>query len=405
MKTAPFIAWRYLFARKSHNVINVISFISALGMAVGTAALVLIMSVYNGFDGIIRANLNDSDPDLLVLRSDGRRFVPEGPVFDAVFDSPLLSSVGSVLSEEVFITHEGKQAIAKAQGVDFVFEEESGMASHVVLGDWNLHRGDLPLAALGTGLANKLGANPRFRSQLSLYYPSANGSFSPANPMASLSRESLGVGCVLSINAQEDEGLLIVPIETLSSLLGCKEEEVSGVQLRFSQGSSKRERASFTRQLRSDLGDAFTVQDRYQQHVSLYKMMRAEKAAIWLILAFVVLIVALNIFGSLSMLIIEKEDDIRTLRALGATDGLIRRIFVLEGWLVSLLGMAFGLVAGVALALLQQHFGFVKMPGSFIVDAYPVVLQLGDVLLAAVSVSLIGLFVALAPASRSSRSI
>ena len=128
MKVAPFIAWRYLFARKSHNVINVISGISALGLAVGTAALILILSVYNGFDGIIQANLDDSTPDLSVVRSDGHRFVPSGAVFDALLDAPELSSVGTSLSSEVLVTHEGVQAVARARGVDFVFEEESGMA-------------------------------------------------------------------------------------------------------------------------------------------------------------------------------------------------------------------------------------------------------------------------------------
>lgn len=400
MKVAPFIAWRYLFARKSHNVINVISLISALGMAVGTAALVLILSVYNGFDGIIRSNLNDSDPDLLVCRADGRRFIPEGPVFEALFDAPELSSVGCSLSEEVFIVHEGRQAVARARGVDFVFEEESGMARHVVQGDWGLHHGDLPLAAIGTVLANKLGASPRWRTPLLLYYPSSSAAFSPANPLASLKKEQLMVGSILSVNAETDEGLLILPLETLSSLLGCSEEEVTAVELRFASGLDSREGRRFARELRSRLGPDFRVQDRYQQHDALYKMMRAEKATIWLILAFVVLIVALNIFGSLSMLIIEKTEDIATLRALGAPDPLIRRIFVLEGWLVSLLGMAAGILVGVALALLQQRFGFVKMPGTFLVSAYPVVLKLGDVLLTAASVSLIGLLVALAPAKR-----
>ena len=218
--------------------------------------------------------------------------------------------------------------------------------------------------------------------------------------MASLSREQLLVGSILSINADEDEGLLILPIETLSSLLGCTREEVSAVELRFSDGLSARECRRFARELRRQLGPDFEVRDRYMQHEALYKMMRAEKAAIWLILAFVVLIIALNIFGSLSMLIIEKKEDIATLKAMGAPDSLIRRVFVLEGWLVSLLGMAVGLLIGVLLAWLQQRFGFVKMPGTFIVDAYPVVLKWSDVLLTAASVALIGLLVALAPARR-----
>jgi ABC-type lipoprotein release transport system permease subunit len=393
------IAWRDLFAHKSHNVINVISFISALGMAIGTAALVLILSIYNGFNGIIEDNLSDVDADLLVQKVDGKRFVPSGEGFDALFDSPQLASVSSVLTGNVFLMHEGKQAIAKAKGVDFVFEEESGISRHVIAGEWGLHQGDMPLASIGTELANKLGVNPRFISRLAVYYPSTDGNFSAANPLASLKRESLRVGSILSINAEIDAGLLILPIETLAKLLGTAEEEVSGVELRFKDELSGREQKRFIRTAGSMLGPSFKILDRYQQNSTLYKMMRYEKAAIWLILIFIVLIVALNIFASLSMLIIEKKDDIATLRAMGADDGLIKKIFVLEGWLVSLLGMLAGLLIGVALALVQQHFGIIKMPGSFLVSAYPVVLKLGDVLLAAAGVAAIGLLVALAPVS------
>ena len=399
MRPAPFIARRYLFARKSHNVINVISAVSAVGMAIGTAALVLILSVYNGFDSIIKANMSDMDPDLLIRRADGKRFIPEGPVFESVFNAPELASVGSVLTEKVFLMHEGRQALANARGVDFVFEEESGMASHVIAGNWALHNGSMPLAAIGTELANTLGANPRFVSQVSMYYPSTGTAFSPANPMASLRRKAMRVGSILSINADIDGTLLIVPIETLSEVLGCDDGEVSGVELRFPAGTGRRERLRFERSLSKQLAPDYEVLDRYRQNATLYRMMLYEKAAIWLILVFVVLIVALNIFGSLSMLIIEKKEDISTLRAMGASDALIRRIFVLEGWLVSLLGIAAGLVVGVALVLLQQHFGIIKMPGSFLVAAYPVVLRWTDVLVSAAAVAAIGLFVALAPAA------
>ena len=397
MKVAPFIAGRYLFARKSHNVINVISAISALGMAIGTAALILILSVYNGFDKIIKDNLSDVDPDLAVRMASGRRFLPDSLI--GVIRGPEIPSIGRVLEEDVFLIHEGNQAIARAKGVDSVYEHDSGMAKHLLLGEWKLYDGDLPKAAIGTELSNKLGANPNFRSTLSMYYPSAREQFSMSNPAASLRHKSLLVGSILSVNAEMDENLLIVPIETLGSLLDCG-DEVTSLELRFSEGLSKRDCKRFTQALRTALGPSFTVLDRYQQNSTLYRMIRYEKAAIWLILVFVVLIVALNIFGSLSMLVIEKKDDIGTLRAMGASDPLIRRIFVLEGWMISLLGMAIGLVLGVVLALLQQHFGLVKMPGNFVVNAYPVVLQWGDVLLTAVSVTLIGLLVALAPARR-----
>ena len=403
MRLAPFIAGRYLSARKSHNVINVISAISALGMAVGTAALVVILSVYNGFDGLIKSNMNDTDAELSVRSSDGKRFDPRGGAFETLYGCPGLASVGKVLEENIFMIHEGNQAIARAKGVDSVFESSSGIASHLVSGSWRLHKGELPLAALGTELAAKLGADPSFRTTLSLYYPSTGVPFSPANPAASLKSSQILPGSILSINASMDSDLLILPIESLASLLGCS-GEVSSLDLRFPEGTSSREIKKYKKEFSSLLGPSYKVLDRYEQHSTLYRMMRLEKAAIWLILVFVVFIVALNIFGSLSMLMIEKEEDMDTLRAMGADESLIRRIFVLEGWMISLLGMAAGAVTGVVLVILQQRFGFVKMPGgSFIVNAYPVALQWNDVLLTAVSVAAIGLLVALAPSPGSPR--
>lgn len=401
MRLAPFIAGRYLFARKSHNVINVISAISALGMAIGTAALVLILSVYNGFDKIIKDNMSDVDADFVVRTASGKRFVPSDETLEWLRGRQEVASVGKVLEENVFILHEGNQAIADARGVDSVYVSSSGMHNHLLLGKWTLHDGDLPLAAIGTELSSKLNASPNFRTPITIYYPSTEGQFSPSNPTASLRKEKMLVGSILSVNAEMDSELLIVPIETMAALLGCG-DEVSRLELRLAPGLSRRETRNFTKALSEKTGDGFMVLDRYRQHATLYRMMRYEKAAIWLILMFVVVIVALNIFGSLSMLIIEKEEDIATLHALGADSSLIRRIFILEGWMVSLLGMLIGLVAGVVLALLQEHLGLVKMPGSFIVDAYPVVLQWGDVLLTAAGVALIGLLVALAPALRQS---
>lgn len=400
MSLAPFIATRYLFARKSLGVINVISAISAIGLAIGTAALVLILSVYNGFDGIIKENLSHTDPDLLIRRADGAVFVPEGAEFEALFNSPQASTISSVLSSNVFLMHEGKQAIAKAKGVDFVYEETSPVSGHVVSGKWGLHKGDLALAALGTQLASKLGANPRFLSPVEMYYPSTSAGFSPASPLSAVKKETLGVGSIISINADIDETLLIVPIETLASVLGCNEGEISGIELSFCDGLSARGQRRFIRETSALLGAEYQVLDRYRQNASLYRMMRYERAAIWAILVFVVLLVALNIFGSLSMLIIEKQQDIATLRALGASDSLVRKIFVFEGWMVSVLGMAAGLLIGVVLALIQQHFGIIKMPGSFLVTAYPVVLRLSDVLLSAAIIAALGLMVASAPARK-----
>ena len=391
MRLPLYIAGRYLFAKKSHNVINIISAISAAGMAIGTAALILVLSVFNGFNGIIEKNLSSVEADLRVVPAEGKTFVPEGPAFDWLYDAPQAGSLSSVISDKVFISYEGKQSVVNARGVDEVYEEEMGL---------NLRNGDIRLGAVSSDLAWKLGINPKFLSPIQIWYPDRTGYISPSNPSASLHTAEIHAAKVMDIPHTSDsgaDGAMIIPIGVMRSLTGYY-KEVSAVEIRFSEGLSPRAARAFRRELGKQLGDAFIVQDRYMQDESLYKMMRYEKAAIFLILIFIVIIISLNIFGSLSMLVIEKQEDIATLRAMGADERLIRRVFVLEGWMISLLGMAVGVVLGVGLALLQQHFGLIKMPGNFVVDAYPVVLRLGDVLLSAAGVALIGLIVALSPA-------
>ncbi len=400
MKLPLYIAWRYLFARKSAGVINLISAISAVGMAVGTAALVLILSVYNGFDRIIRDNLSDVDPDLRVSPAAGKTFVPEGPAFDWLYEQEAVGTLCSVIEEQVFLSYEGRQGVALARGVDRVYEEENDLSRHVAAGEWILRRGDVAFAAVGAGLAGKMGIHPRFLTPIELYYPDRSAPFSPARPLASLHQEKVWPGSLLTVGSDWDEETILLPIETMRRLTGYG-EEISAVEVRLAPGQQHPKKAlrRLKKEMEAQFGPDYRIADRYQQHPALYKMMRYEKAAVYLILIFIVLIIALNIFGSLSMLIIEKREDRQTLRALGASEPLIRRIFVLEGWLISLLGMAAGLVIGVALALLQQHLGLVKMPGNFLVAAYPVVLRWTDVLLTAAGVGLIGLLVALAPAS------
>lgn len=390
MRLPLYIAGRYLFARKSHNVINIISAISAAGMALGTAALILVLSVFNGFNGIIEKNLSSVEADIRIVPAEGKVFVPDGPAFDWLYDAPEAGSISSIISDKIFISYEGRQSVVNAKGVDDVYAEETGL---------QLKREDLELAVVSSDLAWNLGINPKFLSPIRAWYPERRGTISPSNPAASLHTAEVYASSILDIPHTSDsgtEGTIILPIGVMRSLTGYS-EEVSAVEIRFADGLTSRQQRRFLKALRSQLGPDFTVQDRYMQDEALYKMMRYEKAAIFLILMFIVIIVALNIFGSLSMLIIEKREDMETLRAMGADDRLIRRIFLLEGWLISLLGMAVGVVLGVGLALLQQHFGLVKMPGNFVVDAYPVVLRFTDVLLSAAGVALIGLIVALAP--------
>jgi ABC-type lipoprotein release transport system permease subunit len=396
MKLAPFIAGRYLIAKKSHNVINIISAISAAGMAIGTAALIIILSVYNGFDSLIRSMMSNVEPDIMICPSNGKVFVPEGETYDWIYEQASVLNMSCVLQEQVFINYDGKQSLAKAKGVDWIYEEESPVRDHLLEGEFKLHRGDIPLAAVGGILAYELGLSPRFLAPIEIFYPTRTGKISAASPMASVEAVKAWPSCTFSISQEIDDDLIIVPIELMRELLEY-EREVSAVEIRLTEDADSRELQRLQAEISSRLGDGYKVLDRFQQNESLYKMMKYEKAAIYMILIFVIIIIAFNIFGSLSMLIIEKGQDIETLRSLGAQEKLIRRIFVLEGWMISLSGLVVGLVTGILFALAQQHFGFIKMPGHFTVQAYPIILSWSDILLTSAGVAVIGYLIALLP--------
>ena len=394
MNTAFHIAWRYLFARKSHNVINLISAVSAAGMAIGAAALILILSVYNGFDRIIESNLSDLDPDILVTSAEGRRFIPDAGLVERLESDGRISSVCRVLEENVLLVYGDKQGIALAKGVDSLYEQVSPLASHLTAGEFSLHFGDVPQAAVGVSLAHEMGISPSFLDKLALCYPRRGAGIPLAGLSSSLGSVSVKPSCLFSINSQTDAGTVIVPIETMRRLLD-EPEAISGLELRTAAPAGRK----LFRELESDLGPEYRLLDRRMQRPAIYKMMSYEKLAIYSILIFVVMIVAFNIFGSLSMLKIEQSGDMQTLRAMGADRKFTRRIFVYEGWLVSLAGLAAGLLTGVGAALVQQHFGVVKMPRGFMISAYPCVLEFGDVLLTAAGVALIGFLISLLAAS------
>ena len=396
MRLAPFIAGRYLFAKKSHNVINIISAISAIGMAIGTAALIIILSVYNGFDPLIKSMMSNVEPDLLITPAEGKVFVPEGETYDWIYDQPVVKNMCCVLQEQVFISYDGKQSLATAKGVDWVYEEESTLRDHLTEGEFRLHRGDIPLAAVGASMAYELGLSPRFVSPIEIHFPSRTRKISTANPLSSIETIKVWPSCTFAVNNDIDSELMILPIEKMRELLEYN-DEVSAVEIRLTEGTPRKELLKLQEEISARLGDGFRVKDRFQQNESLYKMMKYEKAAIYMILIFVIIIIAFNIFGSLSMLIIEKKSDIATLQYLGAQDKLIRRIFILEGWMISLVGLAAGLIVGIGFALVQQYFGFIKMPGHFVVQAYPIILSWSDILLTCAGVAIVGYIIALLP--------
>lgn len=389
------IALRYLFARKSYNVINLISGIGVAGMAIGTAALVIILSVFNGFNKIVSESLGDVSPDIVVRPASGKVFSPDSALFAPVLENADIVTLSSTLEEQVFISYEGRQSLARLKGLDAVGEEDSAFKDHMVNGEWSLHKGDIPHAVPGAGIAASLGLNPRFVTPMEVFYPSRTQTPSLSNPSATLRKQKLLTAGIFSVNAEADAKLVLVPLEVMRELLEYS-TEVSALEIWTAPG-----RMEVTEKWLADyLGTDFRVLNRFRQNESVFKMMRYEKLAIFLILIFVVIIIAFNIYSSLKMLVIEKQGDTDTLRSLGAPESMLRKVFLLEGWLVSLLGMVIGLVLGIAVVLVQEKFGIVPMPGNFLVQAYPVVLKLTDILWITIGVAGVGYLMALIPSRK-----
>ncbi|MBR3064110.1 MAG: ABC transporter permease [Bacteroidales bacterium] len=396
MQLSRFIARRYLFAKKSHNVINIISIISAAGIAVGCAALVIILSIYNGFDSIVR-DLNDSyTADVLVTPAQGKVFSFDER-FDFLRDDPRVEAACGVLEESVFVQYGDRNKVVVARGVDSLYEQTTRLRDHLTEGEFALTFGDLNQVVLGRTVALELGARPAFLQPLTAWFPSRTQQVDLLNPLASLRQERLHPAGIVSLEQNFDQKYMFMPLKALRELLEY-EDEVSGIEIYLTpeglnrHGIASREVLS---SLRTTLGSDFVVRDKQQQNSTLYKLLKYEKVAIYLILLFVMLIVSFNIYGSLSMLIIEKRDDIVTLQAMGADDELVGKIFTREGWMISLLGIAVGVVFGLVVCWLQQRFGLVKMPGNFVVDAYPVVVQPMDIVFIVLGVALIGWLISL----------
>lgn len=389
-------AVRYLFAKKSHNVINIISAISAAGMATGTAALIMIMSVYNGFDSLVKESLGNIEPDILVSPARGKVFVPDSGAFDWAYGQDEVLNMCSVLEENVFVSYDGHSGVVKAKGVDSVYEEESPLKDHIRDGKFVLHRGDVPLAVVGAKTAYTMDISPRFVAPIEIYFPARDRNLSMSNPAASVEMVKVYPAGVFSVNADVDAGVMIVPIESMRELLDYG-DEVSAIEIRIAPGAGTKGLKRIQEGLQERLGPDFLVRDRFEQNPALYKMMKYEKSAIFLILVFIIIIISFSVFGSLSMLIMEKKGDIATLMSMGAPDGMVKGIFIVEGWLISLLGLAAGFAVGIGFTLLQQRFGFIRMPGGFVAKAYPVILEWGDIVLTSVCVLAVGLAMAVIP--------
>ena len=392
-----YIARRYLFSKKSHNAINIISMVCVCGVVVATIAVVCALSVYNGFNDLVAGMFSNFDPELKISPRTGKVFDPTTAEFQKVKQLPDIAWFGEVLQDNALVRYHDRQDIAVIKGVDENFSHLTLIDSILIDGSFILKDEVADYATLGVGLSAKLGAKPGFASPLEIYVPKRDEKVNLSNPASSFNQEYAYIGGVFLINQQVyDEGYMILPISLVRQLLKY-DKEVSSIELKLADGVDI---SSAKKQIKVLLGDRFIVQDRYEQQEASFKMMQVEKWMTFLILSFILAIALFNVVGSLSMLMIEKKDDVRTLQNMGADDKLVRRIFLFEGWMISGFGAVIGIVIGLVLCLLQQHFGFIKLgqtAGAFVIDAYPVRVVFTDLLVAFITVAAIGLMAAWYP--------
>ena len=400
MNVPFYIAKRYLFSKKSHNAINVISTVSVCGVAVATMALVCALSVLNGFVSLVSSMLSNFDPELKIVPAHGKVFDPNEPAIQQVKALPEVALWCEVLQDNAQVRYRDRQLTAVVKGVDESFGQLTRIDSILIDsrdGKFVLADEVVNYATLGVGTAFALGVRPNYADPLEIYAPKRDEKVNMANPVASLNLEYAFVGGVYATNQQMyDENFLLIPLSMARSLFRY-EKEVSAVELALRPGANLN---SVKSQIKSLLGENFWVKDRYEQQEASFKMMQGEKWMIFLILCFILVLALFNVIGSLSMLMIEKKEDVRTLRNLGADDRLIRRIFLFEGWMISGLGALVGIGIGLALCLVQQEFGILKLgeaAGSFVIDAYPVRVEAGDIVLVFLTVLIIGFLAAWYP--------
>ena len=382
-----FITRRYLKAKKSHSAINIISLISLFGVAVGTMALVVVLSVFNGFDNLIKSLFNSFDPDIKVTIVEGKSFVPDSAKYAQVKALPAIVEIAEVVEENALIQYGEKQYIATIKGVTNNFNIVSGIDKKISEGKFLLNNGKVPYAVVGQGVAYYLSVGLNLGDPLVIYVPRRTAEVSYI-PEEAFNKKYIMPSGIFSIEQDFDAKYILVPIDFAKEILEYN-KEVTALEIKIKSGEDVEK---VQKRIKNILGSEFSVKNRYQQQEIFYKIMTSEKWAIFFILTFILIVASLNVIGSLTMLILDKKKDISTLNHLGAGWKLIRKIFLLNGWINSLIGALTGILLGIFICWLQTRYGFVKLQGggTFVIDTYPVKILISDIIMVLVTVSLIG---------------
>ena len=402
-----FVARRYLFARKRHLTTGIISVISVCGVALATAALIVTLSVFNGFRDMVASFFTALDPELKVTPAEGKTIAADDPQLAELKALDFIQVYTETLQDQALIVGNERQWVVNIKGVSDSFAQQADLDA-ILYGDGEfcLHADVLEYGVMGIRLASALGLGSNYEGGLPIYAPRRGERVNMGNPMQSFNSDELySPGVVFNTNQAQYDATYILTSLSFARRLFDQQGRLSAVELKLKPGTSLRSAKTTIRQL---LGERFLVQDRYEQQADTFRIMQIEKFIAYLFLSFILLVASFNIISSLSMLMIEKQENVATLRALGANDSQIRQIFLFEGWLISGIGALLGIVGGLALCWAQIRFGFVKLgasEGSFVVDAYPVSIQPSDVLLTFITVLLVGLIAVWLPVRRMTRDL
>ena len=387
-----YIARRYLFSKKKHNAINIISAVSVCGVALATLALVCTLSVFNGFQDMVAGFFTAFDPELKITVREGKVFDPHESRVAQIHAMPEIEVWTETLEENAMVQYKDRQIMAVIKGVEDNFEQLTAIDSLLYgTGKFVLNDSVVDYGILGVELMSELGTGIQFVDPLQVYAPKRNARVNMANPAASFNSDYLfSPGAVFIVNQQKYDARYILTSLGFARRLFDYDTEVSAIEIKLKPGSNI---DAVEKKMEEILGERFVVQNRYEQQADVFRIMEIEKFISYLFLTFILAIACFNVIGSLSMLILDKRDDVETLRNLGAGDQLITRIFLFEGRMISVFGASIGIVLGLLLCFLQQKFGLISLGGgngSFVVDAYPVSVHLTDVLLVFVTVIAVG---------------
>jgi lipoprotein-releasing system permease protein len=388
MKYELLISRRYLFSKKSHNAINIVSMIAVVGVAVATMAMVIVMSVFNGFQGLVAELFTGFDPELRITPVAGNSIDLSSSRIKALADSKDVAVFTPVAEGQALVVAGDVQKVVMLKGVADNYTQQSDILNALYGdGEPELHLDVIEYCIPGLQLCNQLGLPIYFQRPLEVYAPKRGERVNMANPKSSFNRDELNAsGLVFSVHQSKYDSEYILCSLGFAQRLFDLDGRVTGIEIKLAPTGSRED-------IEALLGEGFCVKDRYEQQEDVFRIMQIEKLISYAFLCFIMLVACLNIMGSLSMLMIEKREDAKTLSALGSTQRQIRRIFALEGLMIIFGGAMAGMLLGLILCLLQQEFGFIRMgqsEGSFIIDAYPVVVRPGDLMLVLLTVVLLG---------------